>query len=128
MSVKENDGGTIVQCACGVQLRVPAQANRRVRCPQCRATLVEPAAAPPPQMLSQQIVPTPPSAPHPSSAATTKVHANCMCGARLGFPISAAGRKARCPRCSAILIVPLNESEPQPTAAATAPIETAASD
>lgn len=47
-----------------------------------------------------------------SGSATDKVAVKCACGAKMKVPASAAGRRARCPRCGEVFKVPARGAAP----------------
>lgn len=89
-----------VHCNCGANLRLPAEASgRKARCPKCNSVFIV-----------RQTADSPPAPNSAAKSSPDRVHVRCDCGARLGLPASAAGRKARCPKCHAVVSVPAPEA------------------
>lgn len=106
-----------VQCACGARLRVAASASgRRVRCPRCAKSVTVERSHGEPRESAAHGGSSTLGAPQPARSAAGKQKVLCACGAKLAVPVSAAGRRVRCPKCQAILTVPA--AEPQPSAGA----------
>ncbi len=54
----------------------------------------------------------------------TTLRFRCGCGAKISAPASAAGRRARCPNCSAVIVLRADAAvAPRPTKIAPAPGE-----
>ena len=87
-----------IQCNCGARMRVPAaKAGKRGKCPKCNSVLDIPSA-------SQPDLPT---AAAPVVAEDGRIKFACdSCGKSLKVPAEAAGRRVKCPHCSAAVTVP----------------------
>ncbi|MGO8750684.1 MAG: hypothetical protein ACLQNE_32440 [Thermoguttaceae bacterium] len=89
--------------ACGKTLRAPASAaGKKAKCPQCGKPVLVPVAAPQAETVATPVSTTPPGTP----AAETISAACPACGKTLKAPASAAGKKAKCPACNAVMVVP----------------------
>jgi len=97
-----------VKCSCGAKLGVPiARAGRKIKCPKCGNLMVVPLSAPamrPAQDAADETRRTPPAS---DSATGSHIRVQCACGASMGLPVSAAGRRAKCPKCASVFVVPL---------------------
>ncbi len=96
------------KCGCGANIRAPASAaGRKARCPKCQQVLVlgKPAMV---EAHSRADGRTDAASSAAGSAPpdTGRVKMRCACGAGLGVPTSAAGRKVKCPKCGQTLTVP----------------------
>lgn len=87
-----------IQCNCGARMRVPAaKAGKRGKCPKCGAVLDIPAASEPEGPVSAEPVVTDDG----------RIKFACdSCGKSLKVPQEAAGRRVKCPKCSAAVTVP----------------------
>ncbi len=86
-----------IKCPCGKRLQVPdSAAGKRVKCPSCRKVLEIPAAAA-----------VPPPAPSVAPGADSeKLVVVCSCGTKMAVPVSAAGKRVRCPKCKETMDIP----------------------
>ena len=88
--------------ACGKMLKAPpSMAGKKAQCPGCGKPLLVP-------VTTSEAVPiiTPVAATMPAAAFGT-ISVPCpSCGKTLKAPASAAGKKAKCPACNAIMVVP----------------------
>jgi ubiquitin-protein ligase len=98
-----------------VQPAVPSPAIASVRGPAGASPgpgaipVARPVPAGPRAMPSPPVAATGSSAPSPSSAANIIIQCE-QCGSRYSVPPTAAGRKVRCKKCQAILVIPAKQS------------------
>lgn len=104
-------------CACGARVRAPLKAvGRKVRCPKCGHALeLKPMTAvsvAPPASKRER-----PPAKQPTDALDKRIEFRCACGKRLRVPVTAAGRRVKCPNCGQVQVTPAGPGVPEIAAA-----------
>lgn len=112
-----------IDCPCGARLRVPDDGGRhKLRCPKCRRIMISDGAS----HSHTARRPEHPPRPHPSSdaskqrhhaegpAPTDHIRVRCACGKKIGVPPTAAGKRAKCPKCGAVVPIPVIELDDGP--------------
>jgi len=97
-------GAAAIRCACGARLRVPAgAAGRSIRCPKCGQKTRAPADG---GDAASAVAAESAARTAPRVDGDGRVHFRCRCGKKLALPLAAAGRRAKCPQCAAVVVVP----------------------
>lgn len=112
-----------IRCDCGATLAVPAAAmGRRARCPKCQQTVeIVPSRAAAPQATMSASADA--SEGSSIAASPARIRVTCACGARIGVPPEAAGRRARCPKCRAAVEIPRTEPSWEASQSGASPLE-----
>lgn len=111
--MSESQSTLVAQCSCGAKFRVPQEmAGRKAKCYQCGGVVQVPQAGSTtrgprkrPVSARRKVQETSES----NQSQPDKIRVRCDCGAKIAMPISAAGKRVRCPKCSQGIVIPTLE-------------------
>src|SRR5438876_12154553 len=103
----------VLECGCGARFKARAESTgRAMKCSKCGAALLIP---PPP--VEKGGVAKPKERAIPESPTADLIPVRCTCGKRFSARTSSAGKKAKCPSCGQILVIPAGTRATTPTSA-----------
>ena len=115
--------GILASCECGTRIRVKEElAGKQVQCPRCSRKIAIPVVAKSTESNASDV----------KSQSVNTIEAKCKCGKLLRVSTKYAGRKAKCPKCEAIISIPFAERSMdgplsvsnEPDLSATSPFDT----